>query len=274
MSTFFLALITFFLLLFHNIFFIRSSNHYVIPTQLSLNRWLDADKETATQHNVKFIWLLDMHDNCLLLYTTISFLIVLKGQSLKPRGCRIQLVKQIPCSYYNQHFTKLTFSVNKPQQTQEQLSLCPLLFSSFHFYWKSPTPFSTIISQLFSNLEQNGYIIKIDNWILSNYNWHLTINGDVFTRLGINFFKTIKTSPHGNSEEEENVFNRQGINFFYDHSNLKEEEEEEERRMLACHCNLPDTRRPNMIYTYIHSKRATNISDYRWKRWLRKWLKS
>jgi hypothetical protein len=37
------------------------------------------------------------------------------------------------------------------------------------------------------------------------------------------FFKTIKTSPHGNSEEEENVFNRQGINFFYDHSNLEEE---------------------------------------------------
>jgi hypothetical protein len=36
------------------------------------------------------------------------------------------------------------------------------------------------------------------------------------------FFKTIKTSPHGNSEEEENVFNRQGINFFYDHSNLEE----------------------------------------------------
>lgn len=127
-------------------------------------------------------------DNCLLLYTTISFLIVLKGQSLKPRGCRIQLVKQIPCSYYNQHFTKLTFSVNKPQQTQEQLSLCPLLFSSFHLYWKSPTPFSTIISPLFSNLEQNGYIIKIDNWILSNYNWHLTINGDVFTGLGISFF--------------------------------------------------------------------------------------
>jgi hypothetical protein len=43
----------------------------------------------------------------------------------------------------------------------------------------------------------------------------------------------------------------------------KKKEEEEERRMLACHCNLPDTRRPNMINTYIHSKRATNISDYR-----------